>query len=211
MQRSGPLSEFLQANRWLMFLLLCFATFCLLLIKKSFIENETAAFEVLSMEGGGGVLKLLNTLQYASIPLIYLFKFVVISLMLWTGAFLFGYRITYAQCFQVSIVAEYIFLIPELLKILYFMIIDTDPTLFEVQSFYPFSLMNLADPYTLAKKWFYPLKAANIFEVIYWFLLVKLLHITARKSIKIIWAIVTVLYIVPFIAWLFYYAAIYKQ
>jgi hypothetical protein len=195
---------------WGVFILLCIATLSLLLIKKSFIENETAAFEVLEMEGNAGFLHFLNTLQYLSIPVVYLFKFLIIAFLLWAGCFLFGYRLTFREAFQTAIIAEFIFLVPEFLKILYFLFIESDPTLFEVQSFYPLSLMNFADPELLDRKWFYPMKAANVFEIIYWVVLVYLLHSVLRKNIKITALVVVVSYAVPFIGWLFYYAAIYK-
>jgi len=199
-----------RTSMWGMFILLCVATLCILLIKKSFVENETAAFEVLEMEGGAGFLHLLNTLQYLSIPIVYLYKFVIIAFLFWAGCFLFGYRLTYKEAFQTAVIAEFIFLIPEILKILYFMTIHADPTLFEVQSFYPLSLMHFADPATLDRKWFYPLKATNVFEVIYWFTLVYLLHSVLRKNRIITAAIVLISYVIPFIGWLFYYAAVYK-
>ena len=197
-------------NMWGMFLLLCVATICILLVKKSFVENETAAFEVLEMEGGAGFLHFLSTLQYLSVPVVYMYKFLIIAFLLWTGAFLFGYRLSYREAFQTAIIAEFIFLIPEILKILYFMVIKTDPSLFEVQSFYPLSLINFTDTEILDKKWFYPLKAANIFEIIYWGILVYLLHSVIRKNKNITTAIVVVSYVIPFIIWLFYYAAVYK-
>ena len=199
-----------QTNMWGLFVLLCVATLSVLLIKKSFIENETAAFEVLEMEGGAGFLHFLNTLQYLSIPVVYLYKFLIIAFLFWAGCFLFGYRLTYKEAFQTAIIAEFIFLIPEILKIGYFLSVQSDPSLFEVQSFYPLSLMNFADPELLPKKWFYPLKAANVFEVAYWVLLVYLLHSVIRKNKMITALIVLVSYVIPFIAWLFYYAAVYK-
>lgn len=199
-----------RTNMWGLFILLCFATLSLLLIKKSFIESETAAFEVLEMDGNAGILQFINTLQYLSIPVIYIFKFAMTAFLLWTGAFLFGYRLSYKEAFQTVIIAEFIFLIPELLKILYFLFIVNDPSLFEVQSFYPLSLINFADPETLPKKWFYPMKAANVFEVLYWFILAYLLHSIFRKKKLIAALIVLVAYVVPFIGWLFYYTGIYK-
>jgi hypothetical protein len=199
-----------KTNMWGMFLLLCISTICILLVKKSFVENETAAFEVLEMEGGAGFLHFLSTLQYLSVPVVYMYKFLIIAFLLWTGAFLFGYRLSYKEAFQTAVIAEFIFLIPEIMKLLYFMVIKTDPSLFEVQSFYPFSLINFTDTEILDKKWFYPLKAANIFEIIYWGILIFLLHSVIRKNKNITAVIVVVSYVIPFIIWLFYYAAVYK-
>ncbi len=46
---------FYDLNRWAYFLLLCLATFFLLLLKKTFVENETMAFEILEERGQMGL------------------------------------------------------------------------------------------------------------------------------------------------------------
>jgi hypothetical protein len=196
---------------WAMFLLLCLVTLALLIIKKSFVEYETAAFEVLEMEGSAGVFHMISALQYFSIPVVYIFKFSVLSFLLWAGSSFFGYRLSFKEAFHTAIIAEFIFVIPELLKIGYFLFIETDPSLFEVQSFYPLSLMNFADPETLPRKWFYPMKAANVFELIYIYVLIYLLHSVFRKKKSITVLIVLTSYVIPFVGWLFYYTTIYKS
>ena len=79
-------------------MLLCLATLLLLFIKISFIENETAAFEFLQDRPEGSVLRIISALKYLSIPFVYLWKFTVIAFVVWVGCFMFGYRVTYAQC-----------------------------------------------------------------------------------------------------------------
>lgn len=182
----------------------------LLYIKKSFIENETAAFEFLQDRPEGMVLKVISALQFASIPLIYLWKFTLIAFVIWVGCFMFGYRVTYIQCWGVVIAAEYLFLIPEVLKILWFMLVETDPTYTDIGAFYPLSLMHFADYYAIDRKWAYPLRALNLFEIIYWFLLVAGIHHYARKEKRIVWFIVASSYIFIFILWLGFYVVVYK-
>ncbi|ELR71247.1 hypothetical protein C900_02862 [Fulvivirga imtechensis AK7] len=197
-------------NKWVFFLFLCIATLFLLILKKTFIENETAAFEVLESRGEMGVFHMLNALQYFSVPLIYLIKLTVISFVLWIGSFMFGYKITYGNVWQVAVVSESVFLIPELLKILWFVFIETDPNLFEIRSFYPLSLINLVDAYELDKRWFYPLKALNVFEIIYWFVLVAGIHHMAGKRKSVARAIVFSSYVLFFLLWLGFYLIVYK-
>src|ERR1700690_714779 len=98
------------------FLLLCAATLLVLYAKKAFIENETAAFEFLEDRPEGTILQLISAIQFFSIPPVFLWKFTLISFVIWVGCFLFGYRVTYSQCFGLVIVAEFIFLVPEILK-----------------------------------------------------------------------------------------------
>ena len=112
--------ESLEIDKRIYFLFLCLATFLLLLIKKAFIENETAAFEVLQSRGQMGIFNVINALQYLSIPLIYLWKFTLIGFLLWMGSFGFGYKISFTKCFQITMIAETVFLVPEFIKILVF-------------------------------------------------------------------------------------------
>ncbi len=198
------------ADKRLLFVLLCLATLLLLFIKISFIENETAAFEFLQDRPEGMVLQLINGLKYFSIPFVYLWKFTVIAFVIWVGCFMYGYRVTYRQCWGVVIGAEYIFLVPEILKILWFMVVETDPTYHDIRAFYPFSLMHFFDYASIDKRWAYPLRALNLFEIVYWFLLVSGIHHYARKEKKIVWLIVICSYILLFFLWLGFYVIVYK-
>jgi hypothetical protein len=198
------------ADKKLLFVLLCLATLLLLYIKISFIENETAAFEFLQDRPEGGILKIINTLKFFSVPFVYLWKFTVIAFVIWIGCFLFGYRVTYSQCWGVVIGAEFIFLIPEVLKIIWFMVVETDPSYHDIRAFYPLSLMHFFDYYTLDKRWAYPLRALNMFEVVYWFALVEGIHHYAQKNKTIVWFIVACSYILIFILWLIFYVIVYK-
>lgn len=202
--------SFFGAGKKLLFVLLCLATLVLLYIKIDFIENETAAFEFLQDRPEGIVLRVINGLKFFSIPLVYLWKFTVIAFVIWLGCFMFGYRVTYGQCWSVVLAAEFIFLIPEFLKIGWFMIIETDPAWQDIASFYPLSMIHFADYDLLDKRFAYPLKALNVFEVIYWFLLVNGIHFYAKKDKKYVWVIVACSYILIFLLWLGFYMVVYK-
>ena len=143
------------------FVLLCLATLAVLFIKKSMIENETAAFEFMADKPD---LYIRSALQYFSIPVVYLWKCTVLGLVTWIGCFLFGYRVTFSQCWGIVLMAEFVFIIPELIKIFWFLGIQTDPNFYDIQAFYPFSMMNLVDYHELPTRYAYPLKALNIFE-----------------------------------------------
>ena len=204
------ISSLLETNGKFLFLFVCLTTFLLLLMKKNFIEAEIAAFEVLEGQGHGGVISLMNALQYFSIPIIYFWKFTIISFMLWIGCFTFGFKIDYKSLWKVVMVSELVFFLPELIKIFYFILIFPDPTLHEVRAFYPFSLMNLFDYETLSSAWHYPLKALNIFELVYWFVLIQCLQLIIKKDpVQIRWLAIS-FYVVPFILWIGYYVIVYK-
>lgn len=202
--------SFFAADKRLLFALLCLVTLLLLFIKISFIENETAAFEFLQDRPEGSVLSVINALKYFSIPFVYLWKFTVIAFVIWVGCFMFGYRVTYTECWGVVISAEFVFLIPEMLKILWFMVIETDPTYHDISAFYPFSIIHLVDYEEIDRRFAYPLRALNIFEVFYWTLLVNGIHFYARKEKKYTWIIVSCSYILLFALWLVFYIIVYK-
>lgn len=210
MQTTDETKSIFATDKKLLFILLCVATVLLLYVKKSFIENETAAFEFLQDRPEGAILQIISTLQFISIPIIYLWKFTVIAFVIWVGCFLYGYRITYTQCWGVVLGAEFIFLLPELLKIAWFLFIETDPSYYDIGGFYPLSLMHFFDYHAIDKRYAYPLRALNLFEIGYIFLLVAGIHHYARKDKKIVWLIVVSSYILIFLLWLVFYITVYK-
>ena len=202
--------SFFSADKRLLFILLCLITLLLLYVKITLIENETAAFEFLQDRPEGMVLRTISTIKFLSIPFVYLWKFLVIAFVIWVGCFMFGYRVTYTQCWGVVVAAEYIFLVPEILKILWFMFVETDPTYNDISGFYPLSLIHFVDIELLDRRWAYPLRALNLFEILYWFLLVEGIHHYARKEKRYVWIIVTCSYVLIFFLWLIFYAIVYK-
>ncbi|MBK5278356.1 MAG: hypothetical protein JJE09_05785 [Bacteroidia bacterium] len=210
MQTIEETKSLFAANKRLTFILLCLITVLLLYVKKTFIENETAAFEFLQDRPEGGILQLISALQFLTIPLIYLWKFTVIAFVIWIGCFMFGYRVTYSQCWGITVVSEYIFIVPEVLKICWFMFIETDPNLLVIRAFYPFSMMTFFDYSEIDPKYAYPLKALNIFEIFYWILLVTGVHFFSRKEKKQAWIIVLSSYVLIFLFWILFYIIVYK-
>jgi hypothetical protein len=213
MQTELETSSAFDSDKKLTFIVLCLISALLLYAKIAFIEHETAAFEFLQDRPEGTVLKAVSALQFFSIPFIYLWKFTVIGFVLWVGCFMFGYRITFGQCWGVVMAAEFIFIIPELLKIGWFLFVRTDPTIPEIRAFYPLSLMNFFDYQTIGKKFAYPLRALSIFEVFYVLVLVRGVNYFSfriHKQNKATWWIVSSSYVLLFFLWLIFYIIVYK-
>ncbi len=210
MESEKEQSSLFTTDKKLTFITLCLFSILLLYVKKSFIENETAAFEFLQDRPEGAILQMISALQFFSIPFIYLWKFTVIGFVLWVGCFMFGFRITFSQCWGVVMAAEFIFLIPEVLKIGWFMFFQTDPTLPEIRAFYPFSMMNFFDYTDIEKKYSYPLRAISIFEIFYILVMVNGVHFYAKREKSAAWWIVSTSYILIFILWLVFYVIVYK-
>ena len=70
--------------------------------------------------------------------------------------------------------------------------------------------MHFFDYYEIDKRWGYPLRALNVFEIAYWFLLVEGIHYFARKDKKYVWIIVACSYVLIFFLWLLFYVIVYK-
>jgi hypothetical protein len=71
--------------------------------------------------------------------------------------------------------AEFVFLIPTIFKLLWFLFIQTSYTLQDLQYFHPLSALSIFDPLSLEPWLVYPLQVLNIFEAIYWVVLACLL------------------------------------
>jgi hypothetical protein len=206
----GIFDEFQAIDKRIFFIFLCLITFLLLFIKKSFIESQIAAFEILEQRGQMGFYHLLNALQYFSIPIVYLYKFTVIAFILWIGCFMFGYKVFYKHLWQLAMLAEFIFFGAEILKIGWFLFIETDPDIWDVRAFYPLSLMNLLDYREVPDAWHYPLKALNLFEIVYWLILIYGVQYLSRKRFDISAYIVLTSYAFWFLLWLIFFVLIYK-
>ena len=207
---TGIVSDLLEIKGLHFFLLLCLLTFLLLFVKKTFIIYEITAFQILDERGQLGMFKVISALQYLSIPVIYLLKFTLIAFLVWVGCFGFGYRVTYKECWHLVMVSEIVFVIPELIKIFWFIFIETDPDYNTVKAFYPLSLMNFFEFNMVQDRWHYPLKALNVFEVIYWFLLFAGIFIKSNKVYRQSVIIGIFGYVVPFLFWLAYYSVVYE-
>lgn len=206
----NALSNVLETETIVYFLALCIVTFLVLFAKKALVENETVAFQILQEDGRFGIFQIFSNLQFLAIPLIYTYKVTVIAFILWVGAFMFGYKINYKQMWRVALVAETVFLLPEFAKIMWFILMDHQPDIFEIRYFYPLSLINFFDAEIISPQFHYPLKAANLFEILYWFVLIEAVHLTANKKWNYAMAIVFSTYVLGFIIWLIYYTQVYK-
>ncbi len=203
------MDDLLEIKPWILFALICLITFLILYIKKTFIFDQMVAFQILEERGEAGIFKTLSAIQFASIPLIYLFKFTFTGMLLWLGCAFFGYRVSFYSAWQVAVAAEFIFILPELIRIFWFIAVVRDPSFWQVRSFYPLSILQLFDYGEIPGRWHYPLKSLNVFEVIYWFLLVAGIHIKAGKRYKTALIIVLSSYVFFFFVWLAYFVIFY--
>ncbi len=86
--------------------------------------------------------------------------------------------------------AEIPFLVVPVIKLFWFLFIQTHYTLNDLQYFFPLSALQLFDVKSLPKWQIYPLQLFNVFELIYWVLLAywlkKLLNLSLNKSMEVV-------------------------
>ncbi|GHB50880.1 hypothetical protein GCM10008106_34690 [Mongoliitalea lutea] len=108
---------------------------------------------------------------YLITPVITFFKILIPASLVYLGFYLSNLKYPFSDVFKSCVIAEFVFLLPVLSKILWFEFVEPSFTLEEFNSFYPLSLFSLFDS-SLLEKWFhYPFKALNVFEIGYWFAL----------------------------------------
>lgn len=97
-------------------------------------------------------------------------------------------KVTFKDTWRIVLMAQWSTIASIFVKVFWFGFYHTQYTLEELQSFSPLSLINLFDRKTLDVWLIYPIQLFNVFEFIYWVILVigikKLLQRTWLKSVE---------------------------
>lgn len=208
--REDFLENWFSIDGKLLFITICAIYIIIYLLKRMLIIDHIAAFEILQERGEMWVFDLFFGLTYLSVPIFLAWKFTLSAFVLWVGCFMFGYKITFAQLWKMVTLFELVFVLAELCKLFWFTIIPQDLSFQDYQAFYPLSLMNLVDYESVAARWYYPLKALNVFEILYWLLFIAGIYWISGKKLTISLYLVSSSYILMFIIWLIYYVLVYK-
>lgn len=114
-------------------------------------------------------IKEISWISYVFIPVMLAVKFVLVSIVLYTGAFLYNlhFKITFSTIFRIVIASDLIFIFAGLIKFLWFYFSSDGYNLNDIGFFYPLSLINLFKITEVSKVWIYPLQVVNIFQFIY--------------------------------------------
>lgn len=104
----------------------------------------------------------------AFIPLIYIFKLLCISSIIFIGILFLNIKsIPFVTVLRIVIFSYMIFLIPTLIQLVWFTF-NYNYTLEDVQYFLPGSMLNIFDPKLLAPWLIYPIQSLNIWELAFW-------------------------------------------
>ena len=117
-------------------------------------------------------------LGYAILPLLILIRVSLVSFCLSIGLFLYDIenKIQFKQFFRIALVGEFVLVFVGVFKLIYFYFFKIEFTLQELQQFYPLSYINFLDVENLEPWLVYPLQTINLFEIMYFFVLVYGMH-----------------------------------
>ncbi|MGF7029021.1 hypothetical protein L1283_005830 [Sphingobacterium sp. HSC-15S19] len=129
-------------------------------------------------------------LGYFLIILTILIRVFIVSFFLFIGTTLSGYEVKFKQLFNISIKADFIFIIPLLIKIFWIQLEINNINIKDIEYFYPLSLIQLINPREIDPLWIYPFQTINLFEVSYWFILAfgiyRITKINYNESLSLI-------------------------
>lgn len=124
---------------------------------------------------------------YIILPLFLLLKFFLVASCLTSGALVSGISTTFKDLFRISMLAEFIFFVPSIIKIFWFGVFHIDYTLQDLQFFSPLSVLSLVNRESVEAWLLYPLQLLNVFELAYWLVLAYgLYQLTGERYSKMI-------------------------
>ncbi len=129
-------------------------------------------------------------LAYPALIIYYFLKLISISSCLYVGVLLIGWPVSFQKIFKISIIAETLFFLIPIIKIIWFLSLNRNFTLYELYNFHPLSLQSLLGTLNIPSWFDYPFKLLNIFELAYWFVLAYLLRKVSNESLKKTFALV---------------------
>jgi hypothetical protein len=170
----------MKSAKYSLFLLLIIASSSMAFLSSYLLISENLYFntfaEQLNYEQIESIInqgKKWEWISYAILPILISIKLTFVASCLSIGLYFSTNRFLFKSALYVALLAEFVFLIPSLLKILWFSIIQTDFSLKDLQFFFPLSALNFFD-YTTLQPWLiYPLQLLNVFELLYWLLLAE--------------------------------------
>lgn len=191
-----------------LFALLTLLTIAVDFLTQRYIFTSTVYYnsfsEQLSMDQIDNIIANKDKSFYFVYPIeavLLLLKCLCITIVIQAGLFFRNINISYSKVFKISILGEFVFLAPQLIKFLWFYFSKQTYTIDDLKTFFPLSALNIFDEKTLPLLWYYPLKTINIFEVIYWFVLGFLISNLIKRDFNASLNIVLSSYIPALVIW----------
>ncbi len=207
---SQKISEALDFDKRLFFILLIGIFLIIRYLTNALILETIPDSERLDAQGDLLFFHIFNALNYIWTPFALLWKFTVIAFLFWSIGLTIGYKVKFKVLWQFALVAEFIFIFPELLRLLWYMNPTGSVSYLEIQNFEPLSALWLIGPENLEEKFHYPLSVINVFELLYGIAWVLGFHTLSRRSVQESIPVVLLSYFLPLLLWLAFYAASFR-
>lgn len=204
------LKELIDFDKRIFFLVLVFLFIFIRYLTNTLILEAIPDYSNLEARGDFMIFHIFNALNYLWTPLALLWKFTVISFLFWLGAFLIGYKVSYKELWQFALIAELIFIFPELIRLLVYIAPKTGVTFIEIDEYRALSLLSLIGSASVAAQYHYALGTVNIFEIIYGIVWLFGFHMISRRPFKECAVAVIVSYYLPLAIWLTWYIMVYR-
>ncbi|TXE13360.1 sulfate ABC transporter permease [Algoriphagus aquimarinus] len=204
------LKELIDFDKRIYFLVLVFLFLLIRYLTNTLILEAIPDYDNLEARGDFMIFHIFNALNYLWTPFALLWKFTVISFLFWLGAFLIGYKVPYKELWQFALIAEVVFIFPELVRLLVYISPQTGVTYTEIDEFRALSLLSLLGPGNVAPQFHYALATLNIFEIIYGIVWLYGFHMISRRPFGECTIVVFVSYYIPLAIWLTWYMMVYR-
>ena len=204
------ITEALDFDKRLFFVLLVIIFLVIRYLTNTLILEAIPDSEQLDAQGDLLFFHIFNTLNYLWTPFAFLWKFTVIAFLFWSIGLTIGYKVKFKALWQFALVAELIFIFPELLRLLWYMNPSGTVSYLEIQNFEPLSALWLVGPENVHERFHYPLSVLNLFEIGYGVVWVLGFHTLSRRSIQESIPVVLLAYFLPLLLWLAFYAASFR-
>jgi hypothetical protein len=204
------LNELIDFDKRVFFLVLVLIFLLIRYFTNTLILESIPEFERLDAQGDLMFFHIFNTLNYLWTPFALLWKFTVIAFLFWSLGLMIGYKADFKELWKFALVAEIVFIFPELLRLLIYMNPSGNVSYLEIQNFEPLSALWLVGPGNVEEKLHYPLSVLNLFEVIYGIFWVYGYHMISRRSFQESTLVVLFAYFLPLLIWLAFFIGAYR-
>lgn len=143
-------------------------------------------------------------LGYILSPILVLIRAFLVAVCLNVGMFFYDMenKLKLNFFFKIALSGEFVLVLVVFFKLLYFLFIKTEYTLQDIHQYYPFSYINFLNIENIEPWLIYPLQTINLFEVVYFFVLVYGLHKLLKNKYWKSFEIVVVSYGTGLVIWL---------
>ncbi len=175
-------------DKRLYFLLLCAANMVAIKMNNTLILTDDIYYQtygeqvaIAKIESFLDLRERISWLAYVFVPIILLIKISFVALCLNIGTLFSNIKLGFKRLFRIALVAELIFVVAGIIRILWLYYVKEIEVLQDVQYFYPLSMINFFSIDTLESWFIYPMVTLNLFEVAYFMALGLGLHWALQK------------------------------